>query len=133
MLNKEIAARSGFIISISLTIMTTITFITALLTPPVSGLFCKESCIVYPFTDIIERYPKDYLWMYPTIVLTILFLLLMICIHYASTDEKRIYSLTGLSFSLISSNALIINYFLQISVIQPSLVNGETDGISILS
>jgi hypothetical protein len=39
----------------------------------------------------------------------------------------------GIAFALISSGILVSNYFLQLSVIQPSLLNGETDGILLLT
>jgi hypothetical protein len=39
----------------------------------------------------------------------------------------------GLSFALIAATILMIDYFIQISVIQPSLLNGELESIAILT
>jgi hypothetical protein len=38
-----------------------------------------------------------------------------------------------MSFAFLSMALFVIDYFLQVSVIQPSLVLGETDGIALLS
>jgi hypothetical protein len=127
------ANRLGLYVALIVTILAVVTFGIAICTPPVSGPFCKGSCIDYPYTDILSRFPRDYLWMYPAILLSVFFVVLMACIHQYDSDNKKIFSLIGLSFSILSAFALITDYFIQISVIQPSLVNGETDGIAILS
>ncbi len=128
-----IANKLGLYTALMMAVLALITFSIAICTPPVSGPFCKGSCIVYPYTDIISRFPGDYLWMYPAILLVIFYLALLACIHLYAPDNKKIFSLIGLTFSIVSSIALISDYFIQVSVIQPSLINGESDGIAILS
>jgi len=123
----------GFYVAILTTVLTVVTFGIAIFTPPISGSFCQGSCIEYPFTNIVSRFPRDYVWMYPAILLTLFYVVLMVCIHYYASNDKKIFSQIGLSFALISATVLIIDYFIQISVIQSSLVNGETDGIAILT
>lgn len=123
----------GFYTAILTTVVTVVTFIIAIFTPPISGPFCEVSCIKYPFTDIVSRFPRDYLWMYPAIMLALIFVVLMVCVHYYSSREKKIFSQIGLSFAIIAATILITNYFLQISVIQQSLIKGETDGIALLT
>lgn len=124
----------GFYISIFTVILTGVTFGIAVLTPPLAGPFCvASSCFEYPYTGIASRFPRDYLWMYPAILLTLVYVVLMVCLHQYASQEKKIFSQVGLSFAIISATALIIDYFMQVSVIQPSLLNGETDGIPILS
>jgi len=130
---KGYVYRLGFYFALTVTILAVVTFGIAICTPPVSGPFCKGSCIGYPYSDIISRFPRDYLWMYPAILLAILFLALIVCIHQYASNDKKIFSLIGLSFSLVSAIALITDYYIQISVIQPSLVSGETEGIAILT
>jgi hypothetical protein len=127
------ANKPGFYVALTVTILAVVTFGIAICTPPVSGPFCKGSCIGYPYTDILSRFPRDYLWMYPAILLAVFFVVLTACIHKYNSDNKKIFSLISLSFSVLSAFTLIIDYFIQISVIQPSLVNGETDGIAILT
>jgi hypothetical protein len=123
----------GFYTAILTTAVTTVTFGIAFFTPPLSGPFCTGSCFRYPFTDIASRFPRDYLWMYLAILLALIFIVLMVCIHHYASREKKVFSQVGLSFAIISATVLIIDYFIQISVIQPSLVNGETEGIAILT
>ncbi|EKD24348.1 MAG: hypothetical protein ACD_81C00042G0003 [uncultured bacterium] len=123
----------GFYASVSTVVLTVVTFVVAILTPPLSGPFCRNNCFTYPFLDIVSRFPRDYIWMYPAILLLLVYVTLSVCIHYLASDEKKIYSHIGFSFALISATLLIADYFLQLSVIQPSLLNRETDGISILT
>ncbi len=123
----------GFYTAITTSLLTLVTFGIAIFTPPLSGPFCTGSCVEYPFTNIISRFPRDYYWMYPAILLSLIFIVLVVCIHHYAPKEKKVFSQIGLSFALISASVLITDYFIQISVIQPSLLNGETDGIAILT
>ncbi|EKE16411.1 MAG: hypothetical protein ACD_11C00017G0001 [uncultured bacterium] len=123
----------GFYSSISTVVLTLITFGIAIFTPPLSGPYCKGVCYVYPYLDITARFPRDYYWMFPAILMMISYIILMICIHRWTSEEKKIYSQIGFSFALISTTILLIDYFVQLSVIQPSLLNGETDGILMLT
>lgn len=131
--HQEKIKRLGFYMAIVTAILTTLTFGIAICTPPISGTFCQGNCVEYPFTDIISRFPRDYLWMYPAMLLTLLVVFLMACIHSYAPAEKKVFSLTALCFTLISSTLLFADYFIQISVIQPSLVRGETEGIALLT
>jgi hypothetical protein len=123
----------GFYAAILTTVLTVVTFGIAILTPPLSGPGCQASCFEYPYTDIISRFPRDYLWMYPAMLLAFIYFVLMACIHHYASLEKKIFSQIGASFALISAAVLIIDYFVQVSVIQPSLVSGETEGIALLT
>lgn len=114
-------------------LMTIIAFGIAIFTPPISGPFCTRSCIDYPFTNIISRFPRDYLWLYPAIIMLLAFIALIVCIHHYARDDKKVFSQIGLSFSIISATILIIDYYIQISVIQPSIEKGQIDGIAILT
>jgi len=124
----------GFYTSILTAITTVVTFAIAFFTPPLSGPWCRvPSCFAYPFTEIISRFPRDYIWMYPAMILILLYFALMVCIHNYAPKEKKVFSQIGLAFALMSSIFLLGDYFVQVSVIQPSLVHGETEGIAILT
>jgi len=131
--NESAATRMGFYISLVTAITTLITFWIAFNTPPLSGPFCTANCFEYPYTDIITRFPRDYYWMYPTMFISILFICLMLHVHYLADSGKKFFSHLGLIFSVISASLLIPNYFVQVSVIQPSLLNGETEGIALFT
>ena len=126
-------ARVGFYAAILTTLLAVITFGMAIMTPPLSGPYCTGGCFSYPFSDIASRFPRDYYWMYSAILLTLSYYVLMVAIHYFAPGDKKIFSHIGLSFALISTATLVIDYFLQVSVIQPSLLSGETDSIALLS
>jgi hypothetical protein len=123
----------GYYSALCTVVLTAITFAIAFLTPPLSGPWCKGGCFDYPYLDISTRFPRDYFWMYPSMLLSIVFVVLMASIHQQTIETRKVYSLTAFGFSLISSTILFIDYFIQVSVIQPGLLKGETDGISILT
>lgn len=132
-METKTVSKVGFYAAVLTSLLTLITFVIAFNTPPLSGPGCTTGCFSYPYSDIASRFPRDYYWMYPALLLSIAYYVLMVSIHYFAPVEKRIFSQIGLSFALISTATFFIDYFLQVSVIQPSLVLGETDGIALLS
>lgn len=123
----------GFYTAILTTVATLITFGIAIFTPPLAGPYCAGSCFEYPYTDIASRFPRDYLWMYPAMFLSLLYVVFMVSIHQYAAQDKQRFSQSGLAFALMAATILLIAYFTQVSVIQPSLVQGETEGIALLT
>ena len=123
----------GYYVSLITAFLTLITFGMAIFTPPFSGPFCEGACFQYPYLDILSRFPRDYYWMYPAMLLVLFYLIMTVCIHQVVVAEKKHFSLISVVFALMSTLILFADYFIQVSVIQPSLLAGETDGISILS
>lgn len=126
-------ARFGFYASIITGVLTVLTFAIAILTPPLSGPFCPGQCFQYPFDDIVSRFPRDYFWMHPAILLSFTYLATMAALYLLAPAGKKIYGLVGLLFAFLSAIVLVINYYVQVSVIQPSLLAGETEGIALLT
>lgn len=126
-------SKFGYYISIITTFVTVITFAIAIGTPPLSGPFCTGSCFEYPFSDIAERFPRDYFWMYSAIFLSVSYFIMMITLFQVIPENKKLFGMLGFSFALMASLILITDYFIQLSVIQPSILAGETDGISLLT
>jgi hypothetical protein len=126
-------AKVGFYSAILTALLTVFSFAIAYMTPPLSGPFCAGGCFTYPYSDIASRFPRDYYWMYPAMVLNVVYYILMVAIHYFAPTDKKIFSHIGVSLALLSMATFNIDYFLQVSVIQPSLVLGEMDGIALLS
>lgn len=123
----------GYWISIITAAITFITFGIAINTPPLSGPYCQAGCFEYPYHEIISRFPRDYYWMFPAIILSISYLVMMIVFHKSVPEEKNLFSLTAVGFAIISTLILSLDYFVQVSFIQPSLLAGETEGIAMLS
>jgi hypothetical protein len=126
-------AKVGFYAALLTALLTVGTFVIAYLSPPLSGPFCTDNCFTYPYADIASRFPRDYFWMYPAMLLNLVYYILMVAIHYFAPTDKKIFSHIGVSLALLSMATFNIDYFLQVSVIQPSLVLGETNGIALLS
>jgi hypothetical protein len=133
MTSRENSIKMGFVIALIMTILTIITFAIAIYTPPVTGPYCQTNCLNYPFTEIISRFPADYTWMHTAMLLILMYVILMVCIYQYAAENKKIFGLLGLSFSIISASILIADYFIQLAVIQPSLIKGETDGIALIT
>ncbi|MEW6182500.1 MAG: hypothetical protein AB1500_04885 [Bacillota bacterium] len=127
------AGKLGYYVAVLTSAVTFVTFFIAILTPPVTGPYAAEPSFGYPFTDVVARFPRDYIWMYPAMLMLLLFVALTACVHHHAPKEKKVFSQIGLSFALISAAILITDYFLQVSVIQPSLLNGETEGVALLT
>ena len=127
------ALQVGFSASISLAAITLITFAFALTAIPISGAFCPEGCIDYPYLDTLSQFPGDYLWMFPAIILLLTYLIFSISIHHFAAVERKIFSQIGVGFAFIATTVLLLDYFLQFSVIPASLKSGETEGIPLLT
>jgi hypothetical protein len=128
------ANRLPYWIAVLTSILTAATFATAFATPPRSGPFCTMSaCVTAPYTDVAAFFPRDYLWMYPALLVTALFVVLMACIHQYASADKQLFSLIGVCFAVIAAAVLLIDYFMQLTVMQPSVLKGETDGLSLVS
>lgn len=123
----------GFYSAILTTVMTVVTFGFAMTAIPISGANCPEGCIEYPYLDTISQFPKDYLWMFPAIILILSYVILMVSIHSYASQQKKIFSQIGLSFATITAVILLSAYFIQFSVVPVSLINGETEGITLLT
>jgi hypothetical protein len=127
------ARRFSFWTAAFMSVLAAVTLTVGVTTPPRSGPFCLSSCVVYPYTDIAAFFPRDYLWMYPSMLLMPLFVVVMACIHHYAATEKKIFSLIGLSFAGMAAAVITIDYFIQLSVIQPILLSGETAGLALIS
>jgi len=119
-------------------VLTAVFFIAGILTPARSGPFCGQtgqgSCILYPYVSGLASFvPIDYLWLYPGFLLAISFVVLMACIHYFASDDKKVFSQIGLSFASIYAAIITIDYFIQFVVVEPSILSGETANLSLFT
>ena len=130
---KQSVCRLGFWIAILTAVAAAAALVIAVTTAPArSGPFCmSDSCITYPYTDAAVFVSNDYLWMYPAFLMSLLFVVLVICIHHYTSADKWVFSQVALSFAVIS--AAVHTDFIQLAVIQPSLLKGELQGLSLFS
>lgn len=132
-INGLTSLRFGYYISLITAGLTAITFAIAIFTPPLSGPWCEASCFEYPYADIAGRFPRDYYWMYPAIFISFAFLMMVHSVHHVASAQAKLFSSMAVSFAIMSALTLISTYFIQLSVIQPSLLAGETEGIAMLT
>jgi lysylphosphatidylglycerol synthetase-like protein (DUF2156 family) len=119
--------RFGFWISLATVALTVVTFALAMTALP--------DDVPYPFTSqaIVDQWPADYLWLYPAIVLMVLFVAFLVAIHQYAAPARRTYSLLGLCVGVIASAVLTITYYIQVTVMQPSIEKRQLDGWAMLT
>ena len=98
-------------------------------TPPRSGPFCSGGCLSYPYLDTGAFVPRDYLWMYPALAVTALAVLLAACLHERVPARRRALVRAGRSFVAIGATALLLDYGVQLTVLQPALLSGQVEGL----
>lgn len=123
----------GFYTAISLIVMTIITWILAMKAVPASGPYCPGDCMDYPFEDLILYYPRDYYWMYMAVFQVFAYLIFIISNHFTTQNENKLFSFLSIAFAVITATVLLIVYFVQFSVVPISVMNGETDGVALLT
>ena len=127
------ANRVGLYASITVAILTLVTFGFAIVAIPISGANCLEGCIDYPYLDTVAQFPKDYRWMPLASLLMLAYVAWTVAIHAAAAARKQIFSQVGLIFASMAALILVTDYFLQFSVVPISLMSGETEGITLLT
>jgi len=123
--------RLGFYSSIFLTVITIITFGFAMTAIPISGAFCSGDCLKFPYLDTLSHYPKDYMWMFFAFFLLLTYLIFIVLIDFYASSQRKIFSRISLIFSIMSIVVLLVTYFIQFTVIPASLINNETEGITL--
>ncbi len=129
---EKTTSQIGFWAAISVALLGAVALDIGIVTPPRTGPNCLGTCIPYPYADAAPFVPGDFIWMVPAILMMVAFLVLMNCL-YALSSERGVLSRIGMSFTLIATAVLMTDYFVQFSVVQPSLVNGETEGLALIS
>ena len=71
--------------------------------------------------------------MYPTLLMVLLFVVLIVCLHRYANPDKQVFSSIALSLAIVSTAMLIMDYFIQLAVMQPSFLKGEVEGLSLFS
>lgn len=87
----------------------------------------------YPYTNVSAFIPGDYYWLVPGILLAPTFVVLMACIHNYAPSQRKVFSQVALSFAVLYTAVIMINYFLQFTVVIPSLQSGQTAGLSLFT
>jgi hypothetical protein len=126
-------SRFGFWAALATGIATLVTGAIAISTPPLSGPLCREGCVRYPYLDIAARFPRDYFWMFPALLATMLYVAFMLALQARATHARRLMGQLGVALAVLGALTLLGDYFVQLAVVQPSLLAGETGGLSLLT
>ncbi len=128
--------RVGFWAAV-LTVVVTATFaVSGFATPARSGPFCGPTtwaCIPAPYTDVAQFIPGDYLWLIPGILLVPVFLVLLAAVHAHAPESMRVFSQVAFAFAVVYAVVVGVDYFVQLTVVVPSLQRGETEGLSLFT
>lgn len=131
--SKQSIVKFAWYATLAMTILTLITWGFAMLAVPPSGPYCPDNCMEYPFSGLLEYYPRDYNWMYLAVFQLFAFMIFSIFLHHNAPNEKKIFSSTGVVFAIISTTVLLSAYFIQFAVVPMSMMKGETEGIALLT
>jgi len=77
---------------------------TATLLVAVAGITATAS--IQPFATVVG------------FLLTLSFLVVMACIHSYASEERKVFSLVGLSFAIIYATLISVNYFIQLTFVR---------------
>ena len=127
------AIRLGFWAAALTAVIATVFAVAAIATPARSGPFCGTACVRSPYVDVARFIPGDYLWLIPGILLAPVFVVLVACIHAYAAETKRTFTRIALSFAVSYAVVILVNYFVQFTVVVPSLQSGETQGLSLFT
>jgi hypothetical protein len=123
----------GFWSAVLTVVLAATSFAVGVTTPARSGPFCTSSCVTFPYTDVAAFIPADYVWLYPTLLLAPVFVILMACVHNHAAKDRKIFSQIALSFATMYAAVIAVDYFTQFTVVIPSLLSGETAGLSLFT
>jgi hypothetical protein len=118
--------KGGFYSAIIVAITTIITFGLAITATP-------GGVITYPYLDTLKLFPKDYIWMFVSIPLLLAYVILMVSTAASAKNDKKIFGQIGVAFAVITAVILLSDYFIQFSVIPASLINNQTEGLTLLT
>ncbi len=129
-----VATRFAMYAAAGMAAITTVTFGLALFAVPISGSNCPSDCIEYPYLDTLDRFPRDYVWMFFAIGLVVTYLIFTISLNKVRTGAgSAIPGQVAVGLAVVVVAVLVPTYFVQFSVVPSSLSAGQTEGISLLT
>ncbi len=133
MYTEKNTLKFGIYSSIALVLLTLITWTLAMMAVPPAGPYCPGDCMAYPFSDLLDYYPRDYYWMYLAVFQVFAYLIFIIVNHFIASVERKLFSFISTAFAAMASVVLLITYFVQFSVVPISVMEGETEGIALIT
>ena len=122
-----------FAISLSVTVAAVAALAVGVFTPAHSGPYCRSDCIGYPYTGGAQFVPRDFWWQYPAALVAVLALVLVSAQPARHSAGARRAHRVATSLAAVAAGVLLTDYGIQLMVVQPSLVKGETEGLGLWS
>jgi hypothetical protein len=129
----RLLAKRGKFLSLLISNLTLVTFAVAMIAVPPCGPYCLENCIEYPYLDILDQFPRDYLWIWLALGQVSVFVVFLGFLHQSAGADRKVFSLPGLLFGAMASGILLMTYHVQAAVVPISLVKEEYDGLALLT
>ena len=122
-----------FLVAVSVVIMAVASLAVGLVTPPRSGPNCRTGCIDYPYTDAARYVPRDFWWQYPAALLALLSVVLVTSLARRRSAGVQLAGRVASVLASIAAGILVTDYAIQLMVVQPSLLKGQTEGLALWS
>lgn len=103
-----------------------------------SGLVAFVSALAFVIVQLLQvvgvvSFPVDEILIYVTsLCIVIPFVLEILALHYATSDDKKIYSNAALVFSIIYAVFVTSNYVVQLATVIPMQLNGNLEEVQVL-
>jgi hypothetical protein len=104
----------------------------------VSGMAAFSATVSFVIAQSLQsagllEYPWDEILIYGTsLCIVIPFILLILCVHYTSPNDKKIWSHAAVIFSVIYGVFVIANYVVQLTTVIPMTLKGRSNEIQML-
>ena len=131
--HDPLSARVGFWAALLTALLTATAFAFAIRAIPISGPNCPGDCVAYPFADVAHKVPGDYIWMYVAVLHTLTYIVMMVALADVLRARRHIFAQIALAFATMGAVSIIADYYIQIAVAQPSIVQGEFEGFALLT
>jgi hypothetical protein len=125
--------RFGFWVAVLTVVFGLVALGIAVSTTPRAGPFCPAECLDYPYAGAAALVPRDFLWMYPATVMLLTYLILTIVVLAHAVPDRRLPAMIAAAFALLAVATLVVDYAIELAVVQPSLLAGESDGVALVS
>ena len=126
--------RAGFWAASLTALLAAVSFGVAVTTPPRTGPFAAPgSALAYPYAAAARFVPRDFVWMYPALLMMLAFLVLAACVRERAAGERKLFGTIGLCLAAVSFAVIALDYFIQLRTVQPALRRGELEGLAIIS
>lgn len=103
-----------------------------------SGLSAAIFSIIYSIFQLLTvakmlTPPWDIAGMFlPSFLLAVSFVILMTCVYFYASEEKKLQAMLGLVFAILYAVLVSIVYFTELAVVIPAMLKNNTQGLDVL-